>query len=126
VSATLLVVDDDEMVRRLAARMLVFEGFRVLEAPNGEAALRVLQRPAPSIRLVITDLAMPGLDGRHLGGVIHRCWPQIRVLYMSGYPAGRMIDAGALDANWPFIQKPFTAEQLGRKVRDLLEPPSEH
>ena len=125
VIATLLVVDDDEMVRRLAARMLTLEGYYVLEAPSGDAALRTLQRVAPRIRLVVTDLAMPGLDGRNLGGVIGRCWPQIRVLYMSGYPAARMIDAGALDSTWPFIQKPFTADQLSRKVRELLAEPLE-
>ena len=118
--ATVLVVDDDQMVRRLAARMLTLEGYYVLEASGGEAALRILQRFANRIRLVVTDLAMPGLDGRNLGGVISRCWPQVRVLYMSGYPAARMLDAGALETGWPFIQKPFTAEQLGRKVRELL------
>ena len=100
--------------------MLTLHGHYVLEAANGEVALRTLQRLADRIQIVVTDLAMPGMDGRNLGGVISRCWPQVRVLYMSGYPSARMIDAGALDVRWPFIQKPFTAEQLARKVRELL------
>jgi len=100
--------------------MLTVEGYYVLEASGGEAALRILQRFATRIRLVLTDLAMPGVDGRNLGGVISRCWPHIRVLYMSGYPAAQMINAGALEATWPFLQKPFTAGQLGQRVRELL------
>ena len=120
-----LVVDDEGMVRRLAARMLVHQGHRVLEAGSGEEALRVLQRAAPRIRVVVTDLAMPGVNGRRLGETIARCWPHVRVLYMSGYPAMRMVDEGALDPNQPFIQKPFTEEQLGRKVRELLVEPAE-
>jgi two-component system cell cycle sensor histidine kinase/response regulator CckA len=125
VITTVLVVDDDDMVRRLAARMLTLEGYYVLEASSGEAALRTLQGLSARVRLVVTDLAMPGLDGRNLGGVVRRCWPQVRVLYMSGYPAARMIDTGALDMAWPFIQKPFTAEQLVRKVRGLIAEPVE-
>lgn len=120
-SAMVLVVDDDEMVRRLAARMLTIQGLRVVEASSGDSALLALQRLAARIDLVVTDLAMPGLDGRNLGGVVGRCWPQIPVLYMSGYPAARMIATGSLEQNWPFIQKPFTGDQLGKKVRELLE-----
>jgi CheY-like chemotaxis protein len=117
---TMLVVDDEEMVRRLAARMLVTLGYRVLEARDGQEAVRVLQRSAQRVAGVLTDLAMPGIGGRGLGETIARCWPQVRVLYMSGFPAKRMVDTGALDPSHPFIQKPFTSEQLGRKVRELL------
>jgi CheY-like chemotaxis protein len=116
----MLVVDDEEMVRRLAARMLVTLGYRVLEARDGQEAVRVLQRSAQRVAGVLTDLAMPGIGGRGLGETIARCWPQVRVLYMSGFPAKRMVDTGALDPSHPFIQKPFTSEQLGRKVRELL------
>lgn len=117
---TLLVVDDEEMVRRLAARMLVSMGYRVLEARDGHEAVKLLQRGSQQIAVVITDLAMPGLGGRRLGETIASCWPQVRVLYMSGFPGQRMVNEGALDPNHPFIQKPFTSEQLGRRVRDLL------
>lgn len=117
---TLLVVDDEEIVRRLAARMLVSLGYRVLEARSGQEAVRLLRRGAHRIDGVLTDVAMPGIGGRELGETITRCWPQIRVLYMSGFAARRMMNEGELDPNQPFIQKPFTSEQLGRKVRELL------
>jgi two-component system, cell cycle sensor histidine kinase and response regulator CckA len=117
---TLLVVDDEEMVRRLVGRMLLTLGYHVLEARDGQEAVRTLQRPAQRVHGVLTDLAMPGIGGRGLGETIARCWPQVRVLYMSGFPARRMMDQGALDPRDPFIQKPFTSEQLGRKVRELL------
>jgi two-component system cell cycle sensor histidine kinase/response regulator CckA len=125
VRETLLVVDDEEMVRLLAARMLVTLGYRVLQARDGQEAVQVLQRSAPRIAGVLTDLAMPGIGGRGLGETIARCWPQVRVLYMSGFPAQRMVRDGALDPSHPFIQKPFTSEQLGRKVRELLTDPVE-
>lgn len=123
--ATLLVVDDEEMVRRLAARMLLHLGYNVLEARDGHEAVKLLQRGPRRIAVVITDLAMPGIGGRRLGETIASCWPQVRVLYMSGFPAQRMVNEGALDPSHPFIQKPFTSEQLGRRVRDLLARPQE-
>jgi two-component system cell cycle sensor histidine kinase/response regulator CckA len=122
---TLLVVDDEEMVRRLAARMLITLGYRVLEASDGHEAVRVLQRNAQRIDGVLTDVAMPGLGGRQLGETIARCWPQIRVLYMSGFPAKRVVSERAIDPTDPFIQKPFTEDQLGRRIRELLAGPIE-
>jgi DNA-binding NtrC family response regulator len=118
-------VDDEEMVRRLAVRMLVTLGYRVLEARDGHDAVRVLQRDAHRIDGVVTDVAMPGLGGRQLGETIARCWPRIRVLYMSGFPALRVVSEGAINPTDPFIQKPFTEEQLGRRIRELLEHPIE-
>jgi two-component system, cell cycle sensor histidine kinase and response regulator CckA len=122
---TLLVVDDEEMVRRLAARMLSQHGYRTLEAKGGREAVQLLQQSASRIDGVLTDLAMPGIGGRRLGETIARCWPGIRVLYMSGFPFPRMIKEGALDPRHPFIQKPFTSEQLGRKIRELFTVPLE-
>ena len=122
---TVLVVDDEEMVRRLAARILVGEGYHVIEAGGGDEAVRTLQRASSRIDAVVTDVAMPGLGGRQLGETIFRCWPRVRVLFMSGFPARRMVDEGALDPTSPFIQKPFTREQLGRKVKEVLAMPTE-
>jgi len=119
-SSTVLVVDDEDMVRRLAARMLAGMGYRVLEARSGQEAVRLLRRGAHRIQGVLTDVAMPGIGGRELGETIAQCWPQIRVLYMSGFAETRMVNAGQLDPTQPFIQKPFTSEQLGSKVRKLL------
>ena len=118
-----LVVDDEEMVRRLAARILKGDGYRVLEAGSGQDAVQLLQRASQQIDGVLTDVAMPGLNGRQLGETIFRCWPRVRVLYMSGFPVRRILDEGALDAAAPFIQKPFTAEELTRKMRLVLSEP---
>jgi CheY-like chemotaxis protein len=120
---TLLVVDDEEMVRRLAARMLLNLGYRVLEAGSGQEAVRLLRRGAHRIDGVLTDVAMPGIGGRELGETIANCWPKIRVLYMSGFASHRMVREGTLDPSVPFIQKPFTSEQLGRRIRELLTRP---
>ena len=117
---TILVVDDEEVVRRLATRILVTQGYLAVEAKGGNEAMRMLQRNSHRVDGVLTDLAMPGLDGRQLGETIARCWPQIRVLYMSGFPVSRMVSEGALDPRQPFVQKPFTSEQLLRKVRELF------
>lgn len=123
---TVLVVDDEEMVRRLAARIISGEGYPVLEAGGGEEAVRLLQRASSRIDGVLTDVAMPGIGGRQLGETISRCWPRIRVLYMSGFPAARILQEGDLDSTSPFIQKPFTKEQLIRKIRDLFAEPIEN
>ncbi len=117
---TVLVVDDEEMVRRLAARMLLGEGYQVLEASGGAEAVRMLQRAAHQINGVLTDLAMPGLGGRQLGETISSCWPRVRVIYMSGFSAARMVSDGQLEPHVPFVQKPFTGEQLTGTVREAL------
>jgi two-component system cell cycle sensor histidine kinase/response regulator CckA len=121
---TLLVVDDEVMVRRLASRMLVTLGYRVLEAGSGQEAVRMLRRGAHRINGVLTDIAMPGIGGRELGETIARCWPQIHVLYMTGYPALDLMRAGTLVPGAAVIQKPFTSEQLGRKMREVLTKPT--
>lgn len=117
---TMLVVDDEEIVRRLAARMLVSLGYRVLQARDGNEAVLALQQAAQRIDGVLADVAMPGVGGRELGETVARCWPHVRILYMSGFPARRVVNEGALDPSHPFIQKPFTSDQLGKKVRELL------
>jgi DNA-binding NtrC family response regulator len=122
---TLLVVDDEEMVRRLAARILLGEGYHVVEAGGGQEAIRVLQRAFQRIDLVVTDVAMPGIGGRQLGETILRCWPAVRVLFMSGFPGHRMVEEGALDPASPFLQKPFTRDQLTRKVKHVLAMPTD-
>ena len=120
---TMLVVDDEEMVRRLAARILQGEGYHVMVAGGGEEAIRLLQRASQRIDLVVTDVAMPGIGGRQLGDTIFHCWPRVRVLFMSGFPAHRILEEGALDPASPFLQKPFTRDQLTRKVKGVLAIP---
>lgn len=120
---TILVVDDEGLVRQLASRILRESGYLVFEAPDGRHALQLLGTLAERVHLLVTDLVMPDIDGRELGGTATRCWPHLRVLYMSGYAGTRMMEEGLLDPGLPFLQKPFTAEQLTRKVRGILEVP---
>jgi two-component system, cell cycle sensor histidine kinase and response regulator CckA len=117
---TVLVVDDEEAVRKLASRMLTWSGYQALEARHGREALATIEQHAP-IHLVLTDIKMPGMNGRELGREIERRWPDKRILYMSGF-ASEVFQGGLLEAGAPFLAKPFTQEELAGKVRALLEP----
>jgi two-component system, cell cycle sensor histidine kinase and response regulator CckA len=117
---TVLVVDDEEAVRRLASRMLTWGGYQVLEARHGREALATVEQHAGPIHLVLTDIKMPGMNGRELGREIERRWPDKRILYMSGF-ASEVFQGGLLEAGAPFLAKPFTQEDLTGKVRVLLE-----
>ena len=125
-NASILVVDDEEMIRRVAGRMLSLHGFGVLEAGDGSEALAVLARSAPDVGLVLTDVAMPGLDGCALGAAIARRWPRLPVLYMSGYADDERLVASVFATNAPFLAKPFTADGLIRRIRQLTESPEGH
>ena len=118
----ILVVDDEEMVRRVAARMLSLHGFAVLEAANGFEALELLTRGTARVGLVLTDVEMPVLDGCALGEAIARDWPHLPVIYMSGYSEDERLVSAAVATSAPFLTKPFTAEGLLRHVRPLTGP----
>jgi PAS domain S-box-containing protein len=120
-SETLLVVEDQEEVRVMAARTLEEEGYRVLQAANGEKALEVLARCNDDVRLVLSDLAMPTLGGRTMGDRLREARPGLPVLFMSGYPEDDVRRRGMLEEGRPFIQKPFSPLALARKVRDVLD-----
>lgn len=113
--ATALVVDDEGMVRQLVRRMLEPEVCRVMEAEDGETALRLIERNLETIDVVLTDLLMPGIDGFDVVQVLTSHHPNLPIVCMSGYAnqalAGRRLDV-------PFVAKPFTVEAL----RGILEP----
>jgi two-component system cell cycle sensor histidine kinase/response regulator CckA len=118
---TILVVEDDAMVRRIVTGMLEELGYRVLAADGGEAALDLVATWASSIDLILTDLVMPGPSGRETAERIRKLFPDAKVLYMSGYTDDVVIrDGGAFEPGIAFIQKPFGPEQLGRCVREVL------
>jgi CheY-like chemotaxis protein len=117
---TVLVVDDEEAVRRLAGRMLTWSGYQALEARHGREALATIEQHAGPIHLVLTDIKMPGMNGRELGREIERRWPDMRILYMSGF-ASEVFQGGLLEPGAPVLAKPFTQEDLAGKVRGLLE-----
>ena len=114
---TVLVVEDYEEVRKLAMRILSKQGYKVLEAANGNDALQLCEKDMGPIHLIVTDMIMPGMSGTELTERLTVLYPEIKVLYMSGYTDNRVIFR-ADDTN--YIQKPFTVEGLARKVRDVL------
>ncbi|HYC33777.1 MAG TPA: PAS domain S-box protein [Gemmatimonadales bacterium] len=120
-SETILVVEDEDIVRALACRGLREQGYTVLEARHGGEALRHVGERPSKIDLVISDVVMPELGGRELGQRLARLQPELPVLYMSGYTGDDVIQRGLLDPDAPFQQKPFTPEGLARKVREMLD-----
>jgi two-component system, cell cycle sensor histidine kinase and response regulator CckA len=116
-----LVVDDDKGVRRLTARMLRSDGYRVLEADSGADALRMLEED-PGIDLVLTDIVMPGMDGFELADRATGRLPGLRVMLMTGHAPQLTALLQDRDLVLPLLLKPFTAEQLSAKVREVLAP----
>ncbi|MGH7508764.1 MAG: response regulator [Gemmatimonadales bacterium] len=116
---SVLVVDDEEAVRRLARRMLIGAGYQALEASHGREAIATMEQHAGGIHLVLTDIKMPGMNGRELGRQIEQRWPGKPMLYMSGF-ASEVFQGGLLEPGAPFLSKPFTQEDLALKVRALL------
>jgi CheY-like chemotaxis protein len=118
---TVLVVEDEDSVRALARRALQQRGYTVIEAGDGAEALDLCQGHRETIHLLLTDVIMPGgVDGRVLAEQIVCYWPEIKVLYMSGYTDEVIAHHGMLDPGVHFIQKPFGPDALVRKVRDVL------
>ncbi|MGZ8441557.1 MAG: ATP-binding protein, partial [Candidatus Deferrimicrobiaceae bacterium] len=120
---TVLLVEDEEVVRRLAREILTENGYRVLDAGNGREALLISEAHRGEIHLMLTDVVMPKLGGRDLAERIRPLRPDMRILYMSGYTDDAILRHGVLEEKVPFLQKPFTPEELARKVRKVLDEP---
>ena len=118
---TILLVEDDEVVRKLVSEVLDNEGYRLLEAANGFAALSICAQYEERIHLLLTDVIMPEMSGRDLADRLVPQHPEMKVLFMSGYTDDVIADHGVLDAATAFIQKPFAPDVLARKVRDVLD-----
>ena len=118
---TILLVEDEEAVRRVAAKTLVASGYRVLSAKDGPEALALATQEAATIDLLLTDMVMPGMTGRELAEQLTVIRPAIRVLYMSGYTEDQVVRATVAVAGHAFLQKPFDPEALARKVREVLD-----
>jgi PAS domain S-box-containing protein len=123
---TVLLVEDAEMVRLVARHALQIGGYTVLEASDGEAALRVAEGHAGRIDLLLTDVVMPRMGGRELAERLTRARPGLRVLYLSGYTDEAVVRHGLLEADAAFLQKPFSPASLAAKVRAVLDqrPPA--
>ena len=120
-SETVLVVEDEDVVRSMTCRGLREHGYTVLEARNGAEALAVVEENLGSIDLVVSDVVMPEVGGRELAARLTLLDPALPVLYMSGYTGEDVVQRGLMDADAPFQQKPFTPDGLARSVRELLD-----
>jgi two-component system, cell cycle sensor histidine kinase and response regulator CckA len=118
---TLLLVEDEDSVRRLARRVLESQGYTVLEAINGEDALRLASDYAGVIDLLLSDVVMPELGGRLLAERLTASRPEMEVMFMSGYTDDDILRRGLLDRGQRLLQKPFTATALAHEVRSVLD-----
>ena len=116
---TILVVDDDAWVRVLARDVLAAEGYRVLEASDGQDAIRVAAEHPGPIHLLLTDVVMPGMNGCELAAGLGALLPGLKVMFMSAYDRDFLVARG-LNPGGPVITKPFTIEYLARRVLMVL------
>ncbi len=117
---TILVVEDEESLRALIARMLRAEGYVSLEARDGREALKVLEQQDDPVDLVLIDMVMPVMDGGRLAAELQRRAPGQRILCMSAYAPAELADLGLQSPDAPFLRKPFMPDQLYRHVREVL------
>jgi CheY-like chemotaxis protein len=115
-----LVVDDEEALRNIVCRTLQQEGYGTLQAAHGAEALEVMETASDPVDLVVTDVVMPGMDGRELGRRLTQRWPTLPVLYISAYDVNDIFRRGSPRTSAPFLQKPFPPDRLITRVRQLL------
>jgi hypothetical protein len=125
-SETVLLVEDSAPVRAIARLVLERQGYTVVEAPEATVAIAHAERLRRPLHLLLTDLVMPGMNGRDLADRVLEIRPDLRVLFMSGYTSDSALRAGVVEGGMPYLQKPFTAEGLARKVREVLDGPPTH
>ena len=118
---TILLVEDEEPVRTLTREYLSACGYKVLEACDGNDALRVASAHRDTIHLLVTDVVMPNLGGRQLAEALSASHPESKVLYLSGYTNDAIVRLGILESNLSFLQKPFRPSVLISKVREVLD-----
>jgi len=118
---TVLVLEDEDGVRELAARVLRDRGYRVVLARNGAEALASLRKDGRGPHLLLTDVIVPDMGTEELAGEVHKVVPELPILYMSGYPRDDILGRGLLRRDQPFLQKPFTSEDLTQEVGRMVQ-----
>jgi two-component system, cell cycle sensor histidine kinase and response regulator CckA len=117
---TILLVEDEDSVRQLVRETLSARGYQVVEAGNGEDGLAAAARHNGPIDLIITDVVMPGMDGREMVKLLAQTRPETKVLFLSGYTEDSIASEGTPETGPAFLQKPFTLQNLSRKIREIL------
>jgi len=120
-SETILVVEDEPDVRSYLVETLRDLNYRVREAPDGAAALALFESEPFRIDLLLTDIVMPGMNGRQLADALHRCQSELKVLFITGYSRNAIVHQGRLDAGVSLLQKPLTRVMLAAKIREILD-----
>ena len=121
-SESILLVEDENMVRDLAHRVLLSNGYTVLVADQGQEALEICRQYQGSIHLLVTDIVIPGgISGPELAEQLTSLYPEMKILYISGYPDKAVVRHSILETGVAFLDKPFTPDSLTRKVRDVLD-----
>lgn len=120
---TILLVEDETSVRELSRMILTQNGYTILEAGSGAEALQISEQHSGPIHLLLTDVVMPGMNGRELANRLVLRYPQMKVLFMSGYTDNAIVHHGVLDSDATFLQKPFTPKALANRVRQVLDIP---
>jgi two-component system cell cycle sensor histidine kinase/response regulator CckA len=123
-SETILLVEDDAQVRDLARQVLEGQGYKVLEVENGQEALQLADHYADPIHLLLTDVVMPGMDGRALAEQLLQTRPNLKTIFISGYADETIAHHGILEPGIALLQKPFSPVDLARKVREILDAPA--
>jgi len=116
-----LVVEDENSVRYIMARTLRECGYTVLEAAGGPQALEILQEQSAPVNLIIADVVMPQMSGRELAERVLERWPDVPILFTSGYTGLFVVQRGLLDEGQEFIQKPIAPDMLAKRVREMLD-----
>jgi CheY-like chemotaxis protein len=116
----ILVVEDDEGVRGYISEVLQDLNYRVVTAPDAAVALHILERQEQPVDLLLTDVVLPGMNGRQLADSVKPDHPAMRVLFMTGYSRNAIVHQGRLDAGVSLIQKPLSAASLAMKIREVL------
>ena len=122
-SETILLVEDQDVVRCFAVAALTQVGYHVVEAPDGDKAMAIAKEHAGQIHLLLTDVVMPGMNGKELSESLKELRPDLKVLYISGYTADVIADRGVLDRGVALLHKPFSSDELAAKVRLVLSDP---
>ncbi len=118
---TVLVVEDERMVRNIAVKILTRQGYTVIAAEDGPTALQMAENPESNIDLLMTDIIMPGMNGRELSIKLESKIPNLKTLYTSGYTENAIAHHGVLDEGVNFIGKPYTPQALAKKLREVLD-----
>src|ERR1700694_4355743 len=120
---TILVLDDEADVRKLVAAMLTSNGYKVLTADNGDNAIKAFRRSKQPVDMLLLDVVSPGLSGPMVAERIGEIQPGLRVLFMSGYDNTNVVQRYVVEKGYALLPKPFTMDQLSKKVREVMDSP---